>query len=375
MDAGQRDRKRLAEWQRRALPSDRAMARSLYQNWLRGLANRDHFHQLNIESKEVESRRNMFTRISFTVHGHVALADLTQFLYEFYSAGHLQQIRLMDIKPLENSQELDVNLTIEALSLPGADRKDQLSKLPGRGLRLAKLDDYREPIAKRDLLPLIRRRSPRGLRGQRSPRTNLTSPSTRSSRDLPKSTAPGRCGFRIERPAKRGSSARDRNSRSAHFAAACGRLVRHGKSSWISTAIAAAFAMAKTSAAVSRSPSPENLWKNRRIEPLWVSWEAVENVFGEPAFPELYRILCQLAMPKGTVPFLWPPATKIGTVPISGPIPIQEMVTSGPLSLRERARVRAIGKKSITFLPCNWRSHHPPAPLPVGEGEKFTGSL
>lgn len=146
-----RDAKRLAAWQRRALPSDRVVARSLYQNWLRGLANRVHFRQLNIESKEVESRRNMFTRVSFSLNGHVGLADLTQFLYEFYTAGHLHQIRQMDIKPLEGSRELDVNLTVEALSLPDADRQGQLSKEPGDGLRLAKLDDYREPIVKRNL--------------------------------------------------------------------------------------------------------------------------------------------------------------------------------------------------------------------------------
>jgi hypothetical protein len=149
--AAQRDAKRLAEWQRSALPSDRVLARSRYQNWLRGLANQDGFRQLNIESKEVETRRDMFTRMSFSLHGRVALGDLARFLYDFYSAGHLQQIRQMDIKPLEHSRELDVNLTVEALSLPGADRKDQLTKQPGAELRSAKLDDYRGPIAKRNL--------------------------------------------------------------------------------------------------------------------------------------------------------------------------------------------------------------------------------
>jgi hypothetical protein len=151
MNAAARDRKQLAEWNRRALPSDKAVARSLYQNWLRGLANRVHFRQLNIESKEVESRRDMFTRMSFSVRGHVALADLTRFLYEFYAAGYLHQIRQMDMKPVEHSGDLDVSLTVEALSLPNADCKEQLSKEPGRGLRLAKFDNYRDPIVKRNL--------------------------------------------------------------------------------------------------------------------------------------------------------------------------------------------------------------------------------
>jgi hypothetical protein len=42
-------------------------------------------------------------------------------------------------------------VTIEALSLPNADRKDQLSAEKGTGLRLAKVDNYRDPIVKRNL--------------------------------------------------------------------------------------------------------------------------------------------------------------------------------------------------------------------------------
>ncbi len=146
-----REAARLTAWQRQALPTDTTVGRSLYQNWLRGLADRDGFRQLNIDSKQIETRRDMFTRMSFSLRAHVALADLTRFLYEFYSAGHLQQIRQLDIKALENSRDLDVSMTIEALSLPGADRKNQLTKEPGRELRLARLDDYRDPIGKRNL--------------------------------------------------------------------------------------------------------------------------------------------------------------------------------------------------------------------------------
>ncbi len=97
----------MAEWRKRALPSDKITARTLYQTWLRGLADRCHFHPLTVESREMETRAGMYTRMSFTVRGHVSLADLTQFLYDFYSAGHLQQIRQMTVRSLEHSKELD----------------------------------------------------------------------------------------------------------------------------------------------------------------------------------------------------------------------------------------------------------------------------
>jgi hypothetical protein len=149
----QRNKKQLQKWRHIALPSEPAAAKSLYKSWLFGLADHHHFSQLSIDPKETESHRDAFslTRMSFTVRGRISLADLTQFLFDFYKAGHLQQIRQMDIKPAENAQGLDVSLTIEALSFPTADRKDQLTKEPGHGLKLAKADDYRDPIVKRNL--------------------------------------------------------------------------------------------------------------------------------------------------------------------------------------------------------------------------------
>jgi hypothetical protein len=148
---GDRDERWMRDWRKRALPADKITARTLYQTWLRGLADRCHFHPLAVESKEMETRGDMFTRLQFTVRGHVSLADLTQFLYDFYSAGHLQQIRQMTMKSLAHGSELDVTVTIEALSLPNADRKDQLGKETGKGLQLAKVEDYRVPIVKRNL--------------------------------------------------------------------------------------------------------------------------------------------------------------------------------------------------------------------------------
>ena len=158
----------MRDWRKRALPSDRITARTLYQTWLRGLADRCHFHPLAVESNNMESRANIYTRMKFTVRGHVSLADLTQFLYDFYSAGHLHQIRILTMKPVEHSSELDVGITIEALSLPNADRKDQLSKEKGTGLKLTKVDDYRDPIVKRNLFARYTP-PPRGTMADKTP--------------------------------------------------------------------------------------------------------------------------------------------------------------------------------------------------------------
>jgi hypothetical protein len=156
-----RDEKRYAEWRRRALPTDVVLARSLYQNWLRRLAEQSKIKQLDLKPKEFQAKRepgtkkDLYTQISFTLHGRASLADLTTFLHAFYKAGHLHQIRLLEIKPVEEGRELDVSMTIEALSLPNADRSSDLSEESGHGLLLAELKDYSETIEHRNFFAKV----------------------------------------------------------------------------------------------------------------------------------------------------------------------------------------------------------------------------
>lgn len=152
--------RRLAEWQRRALPSDVAEARVCYQAWLRALADRLEFKQPTIESTGVESKPKTFSLLKYKVHGRTNLAKLTEFLYEFYAAGHLHQIRLIDVNAVPNSPDLDVNIDVEAMSLPAADRKSKLTEERGKALRLNNLSDYIQAIAKRNLLGPFRPQGP-----------------------------------------------------------------------------------------------------------------------------------------------------------------------------------------------------------------------
>jgi hypothetical protein len=141
----------LTQWERSALPAESSNARSLYQSWLRALAHQAGLRQLDVQSGEGQSHKGVYTLFSFTVRGRSTLAELVQFLYGFYSAGHLHKLRVLDLKPLEGARTFDVTMTIEALSLPGADRKDQLSQVSSARLRFAKPSDYADVIAARNL--------------------------------------------------------------------------------------------------------------------------------------------------------------------------------------------------------------------------------
>ncbi len=153
LDAAAKDAKRLADWQQRALPPDPEKARSLYQTWLRGLAVHANVRDIKLDSSVAGALHAQFTKITYTLHAQAKLGELVQFLYEFYSAGYLHKISKMDVKPIRNSRDLTVDLTIEAISLPGADSKTELPKKKEgvSGLQLAKLSDYRDPMAKRDV--------------------------------------------------------------------------------------------------------------------------------------------------------------------------------------------------------------------------------
>lgn len=142
---------RLQAWQRRALPSEPAIAKSLYQNWLLKLVDRVNFQNVTISSPDPQSLRNIYTLYFFNVQCQGTLENLTQFLHEFYLAGHLHKIRTLSITPVKNSSDIQLNISVEALSLPGSAQKDKLSAEPGKSLKLASLENYKKTIVSRNL--------------------------------------------------------------------------------------------------------------------------------------------------------------------------------------------------------------------------------
>jgi hypothetical protein len=132
---------------RRAVPAEQ----DIYTDWLRNLATKFITKPFTLAPTQPDLHKGIYTRFSFALNGHASLANLTEFLYQFYAAGHLHQITRMVVKPVPNSPDLEVSLTVDALSLPGVDRKE-LSKAEGHGLQQGKkLADYTQPITKRNL--------------------------------------------------------------------------------------------------------------------------------------------------------------------------------------------------------------------------------
>ncbi len=133
----QKQGKRLDSFTARALPENPQLARSLYQQWLLNLVEKNELSsasvdaaqpvRLEIRSRTKKGKRQLVGhRINYSLRGQATLAKLSGFLNDFRKAGHLHKIRSITLNPIGNEGRLDADLTIEVLSLEASANKEQL---------------------------------------------------------------------------------------------------------------------------------------------------------------------------------------------------------------------------------------------------------
>jgi hypothetical protein len=132
----------LAVWERQSLPSDVDVARSLYRAWLLALVGECKFLSPNVDSVAAVNRPG-FKTLSYSIRGRATLEQLNRFLFEFYSADFLHQLRSLAITPLQSDGLLDVAISIEAASLPTAESTSPLTRRRAERLAFSHIDNYR----------------------------------------------------------------------------------------------------------------------------------------------------------------------------------------------------------------------------------------
>lgn len=147
----QRAKARLLEWNRRSLPSDPQTGRLLYENWLLETVEKAQFQNKRVESAESRPHRGLFVTFPYTIRGQANLEQLTKFLFDFYSAGHLHQIRRLTIHPAEKPPGFEIVMIVEAALMPNADRRDKLCERPSNRLGKTELSEYQKWIAQRNV--------------------------------------------------------------------------------------------------------------------------------------------------------------------------------------------------------------------------------
>lgn len=141
---------KLATWEKASLPSDTEIARSLYRTWLLDLVEKSKFQSAHVDSGPATSRKGFYDSLAFSVRGKGTLHQLVNFLFDFYQAGHLHKIQSLNLTPMGKGGGVDISLAIDALVLPGAENKNQLSQVASNKLAYPQLSDY-AIIAQRNL--------------------------------------------------------------------------------------------------------------------------------------------------------------------------------------------------------------------------------
>lgn len=148
---GKNATRRITEWQDLALPTDRDVAHSLYRAWLIQKIKEAGLSVDDINPNERTSVSPAYQSIGYEVKARGSLANITKFLYEFYSGTLLQQITKLQMTSTPGAPDLGIQLSVEALILPGATHTDSLPEGKSDRLKLASRDDYEKSIVGRDL--------------------------------------------------------------------------------------------------------------------------------------------------------------------------------------------------------------------------------
>ncbi len=147
---GQRAAKHLADLEMRALPANVEKGQSLYQKWLLDLVQKHGVSDSSVTAVAKLNARGVYQQLSFAVKGQGDLVQVTKLLYDFYAVDHLHRIRRIRLKPRANSTDLDIDLLVEVLSLPGSPDRNDMQGQPSDRLAQDNVDDYVTAIASRN---------------------------------------------------------------------------------------------------------------------------------------------------------------------------------------------------------------------------------
>jgi hypothetical protein len=147
---GERAKRRLIDWGKRSLPTDRDVAKSLYHDWLRKELTAAGLTVEQLADKPLGRANPSYGELAVDIRAVGTLEQLTNFLYKFYSTPHLHRISTATVTASEAGAKLTAALGIDALILTESTRKDALAE--GEALPLPQpLEDIRTSLVSRNV--------------------------------------------------------------------------------------------------------------------------------------------------------------------------------------------------------------------------------
>ncbi|MCA9264095.1 MAG: cadherin repeat domain-containing protein [Planctomycetales bacterium] len=120
----------LTKFKQMSLPSDTVLAQSQYQAWLTEIVGIAELADPQVKVVTQSRLANDATQLTCNVSGKGDLEQVALLLYEFYRVDTLHRIRRFPLKPIPDTKQLDINMTVEALILPSSKMLDLPDAIP-----------------------------------------------------------------------------------------------------------------------------------------------------------------------------------------------------------------------------------------------------
>ena len=137
-------KRRLDEFTDRSLPTIEDFAISQYQNWLMDMATDVGIYEKRVDkpsSTLVRTQKKVqYCKYTFTLHGRGNLEQISEFLRRFHKTNFLHLVQKVSPRPIKNSRDMDVSITIEALSLPQARSSRTLPDVDREALKITEAE-------------------------------------------------------------------------------------------------------------------------------------------------------------------------------------------------------------------------------------------
>ncbi len=144
-------KKKLDEYEARSLPPQPAIARSLYQHWLLTKVQEAGLRDQVVSPTGQRPLADVYVQQTFTINGKGRFEQIVQLLHEIYRVDLLHRVSRISLKPIKDTKDLDLSLTVDAVSVSTAPEAKELHKNVSSRLKLASKEKYQESIVGRNI--------------------------------------------------------------------------------------------------------------------------------------------------------------------------------------------------------------------------------
>jgi hypothetical protein len=151
VELAKRASKKMSEYEQRSLPPQPALARSLYQHWLATKGQEAGLHDQVITPGAQRTVQDIYAVQTFTVTGKARYEQIVKFLDDIYRVDLLHRVSKLNLRPVKDSKELELSLTLDAVSVKSAPEAQALHNRPSKRLRLDSPEKYQMSIVGRNI--------------------------------------------------------------------------------------------------------------------------------------------------------------------------------------------------------------------------------